>query len=44
LVEIILGSRKFEFVQRKGQVYFKGEIITKMDGVILKSPKPLGQF
>jgi hypothetical protein len=30
LIKIILGCRKFKFVQLKGQVLFKGEIITKM--------------
>jgi hypothetical protein len=40
---------EIKFVQIKGQVLFKGEIITKMSkwgGVIEKSssPKPLGQF
>jgi hypothetical protein len=30
LVQIILGWREFKFVQIKGQVHFKGEIITKM--------------
>jgi hypothetical protein len=46
LVQIILGSRGFKFGQIKGQVLFKGEIITKMlkwGGVIEKSsPEPLG--
>jgi hypothetical protein len=30
LVQIILGWRKIKFVQIKGQVLFKGEIIAKM--------------
>jgi hypothetical protein len=30
LVQIILGYREFKFVQIKGHVLFKGEIITKM--------------
>jgi hypothetical protein len=30
LVHIILGWREFKFVQIKGQVLYKGEIITKM--------------
>jgi hypothetical protein len=30
LVQIILGQREFKFVQIKGQVFFKGEIIIKM--------------
>jgi hypothetical protein len=30
LVQIILGEREIKFVQIKGQVLFKGEIITKM--------------
>jgi hypothetical protein len=30
LVQIILGWREFKFVQIKGQILFKGEIITKM--------------
>jgi hypothetical protein len=30
LIHIILGGREFKFVQIKGQVLFKGEIITKM--------------
>jgi hypothetical protein len=30
LVQIILGCREIKFVQLKGLVLFKGEIITKM--------------
>jgi hypothetical protein len=30
LVQIILGWRRLKFIQIKGQVLFKGEIITKM--------------
>jgi Fe-S cluster assembly ATPase SufC len=41
LIQIILGEREFKFVQIKGQVLFKGEIITKLKkkwgGVISKS-------
>jgi hypothetical protein len=47
LVQIILGLRGFKFVQIKGQVLFKEEIITKKSkwgGVIKKSPEPLGHF
>jgi hypothetical protein len=29
LVQIILGLKKLKFVQIKGKVFFKGEIITK---------------
>jgi hypothetical protein len=29
MVQIILGRREFDFVQVKGQVLFKGEIIKK---------------
>jgi hypothetical protein len=30
LVQIILGLKELDFVQIKGQVLFKGKIITKM--------------
>jgi hypothetical protein len=45
VVQKILGRRGFKFVPIKGQVLFKGEIITKMskwDVVIEKSPEPIG--
>jgi hypothetical protein len=30
LVEIILGLKEFEIIQKKGQVLFQGEIITEV--------------
>jgi hypothetical protein len=30
MVQIILGGREFDFVKKKGQVIFIGEIITKI--------------
>jgi hypothetical protein len=49
LAQIILGGRGFKFVQMKGGVLLKGEIIAKeykYTKNILKSssPEPLGQF
>jgi hypothetical protein len=36
LVQIILRLKEFRIVQIKGQVFFKGEIITKIRSVHLK--------
>ena len=49
LPQIIIGLRKFKFIQMKGPALSKGGIITLLQKYIDKfekssSPKPLGQF